>query len=485
MPKSDHLKELTGDFLAQFSPAVLKQVDSLFEQLKSDSDSKLAVNFGLAMPPEMRRKVLSDIGLEDATAPQIADRHLPYLMVMKKLVEKYGDQAGTTDKNEIASLIWQEGRQLRLFENEIQQLVDFLPAWFENIARKRTIEFSPARVCSVESVPATATSDDATDEIAFNGIIGRSETMRSMFTCLKRISSSNLSVLIQGESGTGKELVAHAVHSLSDRSGQSFIPVNCGALPDSIIESELFGYEKGAFTGAAAQKKGYFEIAHKGTIFLDEITETSLNTQVKLLRVLQEKQFYRVGGTKPVAVDCRIIAASNREMLDMVKAGTFRHDLYYRINEMTISLPPLRERKEDLPLLVGHFLKSFAKQNKRRAPSISDAAWKILKSYNWPGNIRELENALKRAVVMADTEIEPEHFPVAVSENAGQQNFRASVSMGGSLEELLAQAEHEILSSQLAHHNFNVSRTAVALKISRRTLQRKIKQLDLEKKPTS
>ncbi len=481
MTKSENLKELTGDFLAQFSPAVLKQVDALFEQLKSDSASKLAVNFGLAMPPEMRRRILADIGLEDDAAPQIADRHLPYLMVMKQLVEKFGDQADSVAKEEVATFVWQEGRRLRLFENEIQQLVDFLPAWFSNIARKRVIEFSPARVCSVEADPAEETTVN-TAEISFNGIIGKSETMRSMFACLKRISGSSLSVLIQGESGTGKELVAHAIHSLSDRAGQSFIPVNCGALPDSIIESELFGYEKGAFTGAAAQKKGYFEIAHQGTIFLDEITETSLNTQVKLLRVLQEKQFYRVGGTKPVAVDCRIIAATNRDMLEMVKGGSFRHDLYYRINEMTISLPPLRQRKDDLCLLVNHFLKSFAAQNRCQAPTIAPAAWKILNDYNWPGNIRELENALKRAVVLADGVIMPEHFPAAILENTKQQDTRHAVPETGTLDEMLSHAEREILDTQLAKYGYNVSKTADALQVSRRTLQRKIKQLGLEKK---
>lgn len=477
MNKNDQLKELAGDFLAQFSPEVLKQVDSLFEHLKSDSKSKLEVNFGLAMPPEMRRRILLDIGLEDAGAPRITDRYLPYLLVMKKLVEKVGDNFTKLSKEEIAAFIWQEGRRLRLFEYEIQQLIDIFPSWFANISRKCVVEISPARICQVE---AGATEDNDACEISFNGIIGRSETMRSMFACLKKISNSNLSVLIQGESGTGKELVAHAIHSLSDRSSQNFIPVNCGALPDSIIESELFGYEKGAFTGAETQKKGYFEIADKGTIFLDEITETSLSTQVKLLRVLQEKQFYRVGGTKPVVVDCRIIAATNREMLEMAKEGSFRHDLYYRINEMTITLPPLRERKEDLPLLVSHFLKSFARQNNRKVPTLSDDAWKLLKSYNWPGNIRELENAMKRAVVLADATIEAEHFPPVVIEAAKVARSQ-TVNTAGTLTSMLEEAECEILRNQLQKHHYNVSKTAEALQISRRTLQRKIKQLGLEK----
>lgn len=198
--------------------------------------------------------------------------------------------------------------------------------------------------------------------------------------------------------------------------------------------------------------------------------------------MLQEKQFYRVGGTKPVAVDCRIIAATNRDMLEMVKGGSFRHDLYYRINEMTISLPPLRQRKDDLCLLVNHFLKSFAAQNRCQAPTIAPAAWKILNDYNWPGNIRELENALKRAVVLADGVIMPEHFPAAILENTKQQDTRHAVPETGTLDEMLSHAEREILDTQLAKYGYNVSKTADALQVSRRTLQRKIKQLGLEKK---
>ena len=324
MDKTEQLRGLAGEFLANFSPDGLKQLDSLFEHLKSDTASKLEVNFGLAMPPEMRQRILYSIGIEDAAAPQVADRYVPYLLILKKLLDQIGDNLQGVSHEEVAGLIWHEGRKMRLFEYEIQQLIDIFPAWLAGISRKYVVEISPASICKVDA--GNQEVDDGS-EIAFSGIIGRSETMRSMFTCLKKISASNLSILIQGESGTGKELVAHAIHSLSDRSSHSFIPVNCGALPDTIIESELFGYEKGAFTGADVQKKGYFEIADGGTIFLDEITETSLQTQVKLLRVLQEKQFYRVGGTKPVSANCRIIAATNRDILEMAKTGSFRHEI--------------------------------------------------------------------------------------------------------------------------------------------------------------
>ncbi|KAF1080935.1 MAG: Transcriptional regulatory protein zraR [Candidatus Rifleibacterium amylolyticum] len=478
MNKNDQLRGLAGEFLARFSPDMLKQVDYLFEHLKSDTASKLEVNFGLAMPPEMRQRVLYSIGIEDAAAPPVADRYVPYLLILKKLLDQVGDNLQEIRQEEIAGLIWQEGRRMRLFEYEIQQLIDIFPAWLAGISRKYVVEISPASICKVDS--GASESDDGS-EIAFNGIVGRSETMRSMFACLKKISASNLSILIQGESGTGKELVAHAIHSLSDRSSHSFIPVNCGALPDTIIESELFGYEKGAFTGAESQKKGYFEIADQGTIFLDEITETSLPTQVKLLRVLQEKQFYRVGGTKPVSANCRIIAATNRDILEMAKDGSFRHDLYYRVNEMTIALPPLRERKDDLPLLVKHFLKKFAEQNKCEIPEVAKESWQLIKNYSWPGNIRELENALKRAVVLADAQILPEHFPPVMLDQAGRHTALQAAAGNGTYETLMESAEREILIEQLKKHNNNVSKTADALAISRRTLQRRLKHLGIEK----
>ncbi len=478
MNKTDQLRGLAGEFLARFSPDMLKQVDYLFEHLKSDTASKLEVNFGLAMPPEMRQRVLYSIGIEDAAAPPVADRYVPYLLILKKLLDQVGDNLQAIRQEEIAGLIWQEGRRMRLFEYEIQQLIDIFPAWLAGISRKYVVEISPASICKVDA--GESESDDGS-EIAFNGIVGQSETMRSMFACLKKISASNLSILIQGESGTGKELVAHAIHSLSDRASHSFIPVNCGALPDSIIESELFGYEKGAFTGAENQKKGYFEIADQGTIFLDEITETSLPTQVKLLRVLQEKQFYRVGGTKPVSANCRIIAATNRDILEMAKDGSFRHDLYYRVNEMTIALPPLRERKEDLQLLVKHFLKKFAEQNNCPTPEVTKESWQLIKNYSWPGNIRELENALKRAVVLADEQILPEHFPPVMLDQAGRNATLQAATGEGTYESLMESAEREILIGQLKKHGNNVSKTADALAISRRTLQRRLKHLGIEK----
>ncbi|MDD3001831.1 MAG: sigma-54 dependent transcriptional regulator, partial [Candidatus Riflebacteria bacterium] len=428
-----------------------------------------AVNFDLPLPPEMKRKILYDIGLKDETVPEINHKYLPYLRVMKKMVDLIGKNNEIPNRQELANTIWKEGRKLRLFENEIQQLVNVFPEWLEKISKRQTLEIAPAKLQEVES------SYDACPEL--NGIIGKSNSMQSIFACLKKISKSNLSVLIRGESGTGKELVANAIHSLSDRNQHNFIPVNCGALPETIIESELFGHEKGSFTGAENLKKGYFETANKGTVFLDEITETSLTTQVKLLRVLQEKQFFRVGGTAPVKSDCRIIAATNADIVESVKNGTFRHDLFYRINEMTVYLPPLRERISDLPLLVKNFLAVFAKQNNKKIPIISNETWKIFENYRWPGNIRELENVIKRAVVLADGIIEPEHLPseLTIFNFDEQTNYSNKSDNNETLAQLVAKAEKKIILAKLAENNNNMTKTASILGVSRRTLQRKLK----------
>jgi transcriptional regulator with PAS, ATPase and Fis domain len=480
METNQSLKFLAQDFMTGFAPEGLEYIDRLFEHLKFETAGKLEDNFALAMPPEMRRKILSDIGIQNSDSPEISQRYLPHLIIINKLFNKHEGKLSQIGREEIAGFIWKEGRRLKLFEYEIQKLIDIIPNWINRVAQKCFVEFTPANICEVENNEKSLTSE----QISFNGIIGRSQKMISMFNCLKKIGKSNLSILIQGESGTGKELVAHAVHSISDRSAKNFIPVNCGALPDSIIESELFGYEKGAFTGASYQKKGYFEIAGDGTIFLDEISETSLNTQVKLLRVLQEKQFYRVGGTQPVKIDARVIAATNRNLLEHVKNGSFRHDLYYRINEMTITLPPLRERKVDLPLLTKHFIKTFAKQNAKPTPKLSDKADQLIKKYNWPGNIRELENALKRAVVLAEDVIEPCHFPAIIRDFEiinPQFVDELDKNSPGSLEAKLNRAEKMIILKALAENDNNVSKTAQELEISRRTLQRKIKHHQIDK----
>lgn len=255
----------------------------------------------------------------------------------------------------------------------------------------------------------------------FRNIVGRSGVMQEVYRMIEQVSQSRATVLIRGESGTGKELVAKAIHYSSDRANGPFIAVSCAALPETLLESELFGHEKNAFTGATTQKPGRFELAHKGTLFLDEIAEVPPNIQVKLLRVLQEREFERLGGTKPIKVDVRLIAATNKDLRQMVEAGTFREDLYYRLHVIEIYLPPLRERKDDIPLLVEHFLSRYSEENGKNLKACTPEAMEILMKYHWPGNVRELENVIERAVVLADSDTElitPELLPPSILASA-------------------------------------------------------------------
>lgn len=241
---------------------------------------------------------------------------------------------------------------------------------------------------------------------SFQNIIGKSPAMQKVFYTIEKVAPSRSTVLITGESGTGKELIAKAIHYHSPRKGKPFVSVNCGALPETLLESELFGHERGAFTGALQQRKGRFELAHEGTLFLDEISEMPLHLQVKLLRVLQEMEFERVGGTQTVRVDVRIIAASNRDLKKEVEAGMFRSDLFYRLNVVNIHLPPLRERREDIPLLVTHFLEKYSKETGYSEPlKVDRDAMQCLMEYNWPGNVRELENVIERAILLSSSNV--------------------------------------------------------------------------------
>lgn len=238
------------------------------------------------------------------------------------------------------------------------------------------------------------------EKFSFENIIGKSVIMQNVFDVINAAAPTRSTILIQGESGTGKELVAKAIHANSDRSNFPFITVNSGSLPPDLLESHLFGHVKGAFTGAVNQKKGLFEAAERGTIFFDEISSVNLETQAKLLRVMQEKEFMRLGGTKTIKVDVRVIAATNTDLEDMIKANAFREDLFYRLNVIMIELPPLRERKEDIPLLVKHFIERYSYENNKEIQGVDNDVLEILDEYNWPGNIRELENLIERAVVL-------------------------------------------------------------------------------------
>ncbi|MCK6457436.1 MAG: sigma 54-interacting transcriptional regulator [Phycisphaerae bacterium] len=306
-------------------------------------------------------------------------------------------------------------------------------------------------------------------------IIGNSPALRSAHDLINRVAASNASVLLLGETGTGKELTARQIHQLSPRRDKAFIAINCAALPETLLESELFGHEKGAFTGAVSQKIGRFELADGGTLFLDEIGDISLNTQVKLLRVLQEKEFVRVGGTKTVSTDVRIIAATNRDLQAAVAAKSFREDLYYRLNVFPIQLPPLRQRREDIPLLVEHFVKLAAIQLGCGVPSIGDDVMAMLVGYNWPGNIRELQNVVERVVLLADGgQIVPAHLP---REIAGDQEHvvpdKSESSLWG--------YEKAMIIKALRDNGWNQSKAARTLGISRDNLRYRVKKYQIER----
>ena len=293
--------------------------------------------------------------------------------------------------------------------------------------------------------------------------------MEHVFEMIRKVAPSRASVLITGESGVGKELIASAIHNLSPRKNNSYIKVHCAALAESLLESELFGHEKGAYTGAVSQKRGRFELADGGTIFLDEIGEINQSLQIKILRVLQEKQFERVGGEKSITVDTRLITATNRDLEKEVAAGTFRSDLYYRLNVVHIHVPPLRERKEDIPLLIAAFIKEFTEENAKQITTIEPKARAALYAYDWPGNIRQLRNCLESAVVMSsDDTIRLSDLPEPIRE--AEQNSSIRIQIGTPL----AEAERHIIMETLAAYNGNKSKTADILGIGRKTLHRKL-----------
>jgi DNA-binding NtrC family response regulator len=312
-------------------------------------------------------------------------------------------------------------------------------------------------------------------KFGFENIIGKSEAMMQVFDKVRTVAPSRANILLYGESGTGKELIAGAVHQLSPRRHKAFIKVNCGALPLSLLESELFGHEKGAFTHAVKTKPGRFEMADGGTLLLDEISETSPEFQVKLLRVLQEGEFERVGGVQTIRTDVRVIAASNKRLQEQVTLGQFREDLYYRLKVVEIDLPPLRDRREDIPLLVEHFLEDFSKYYAKAKPGISSRVMNMLQNYSWPGNVRQLKNIIEGAVVMAGNEILPRNLPPEInSDSAGSEVVRIPVSAS------LKEAEKELIQASLIHHGGNRAQTARTLGLGRKTLYRKMEEYQID-----
>jgi transcriptional regulator with PAS, ATPase and Fis domain len=332
-------------------------------------------------------------------------------------------------------------------------------------------------------------------------IIGTCDAMESVYRTTRRVAPSNASVLLLGETGTGKELIANAIHRLSPRGGGPFVKVNCGALAENLLESELFGHVRGAFTGAVSNRTGRFEAAHGGTVFLDEINSTSLHLQVKLLRVLQEREFERVGDTTTIRVDTRVIAASNRHLMELVEEGTFREDLYWRLNVVPVQIPPLRERIDDIPQLVAHFLHVYNEINDRYVVHIQQEAMEALQSHHWPGNVRELQNYVERAVVMAEgDELTVDLLPEVV---LGGERQRSTKLQGADLESLTYEVAHqgvatadpdegnlhskivnrverELIAQVMQECNNVQTKAATRLGINRNTLHKKLKEYGLE-----
>ena len=333
------------------------------------------------------------------------------------------------------------------------------------------------------------------------GLIGSGPAMREVYRLTRKVARSNASVLLLGETGTGKELIAKAIHRISPRGSGPFVRVNCGALAENLLESELFGHVRGAFTGAIDNRTGRFEAAHTGTVFLDEINSTTPKLQVKLLRVLQEHEFERVGDTQTIRVDTRVVAASNRDLFEEVQCGRFREDLFYRLNVITIYLPPIRERREDIPELVGHFIRIYNEQNDRNVPHVAHEAMEALQRYHWPGNVRELQNYIERAIVLAPgDEITLDLLPDCVVGRKGPTFRRHAADMetliarlveegvkstgpeeGNLFARIVNRVERELIAQVMAECDNVQVKAAAKLGINRNTLHKKLEEHGLEK----
>jgi len=325
--------------------------------------------------------------------------------------------------------------------------------------------------------------DAVESQYRFGKIIGKSKPMRDVFETIQKVAPSGATVLVEGESGTGKELVAKAIHFNSQRRDNPFVAVNCSALAESLLESELFGHEKGAFTGAVSSKKGRFELAHTGTLFLDEIGELSPNLQVKLLRVLQEKTFERVGGVRSVAVDIRVIAATNKNLKEEMTAGRFREDLYYRLNVVHILIPPIRERQEDIRLLVNHFIEKYSSERKSAPPvkGVAQDVDRLFYEYSWPGNVRELENVIERVMILCPHEIiTSDDLPKGFKSNLDNALHLDGIPAGAKLYETLEMVEKTMIQRALKMADNVQAHAAEILGIGKSGLNQKIKRYNIE-----
>ena len=454
---------LSPEFTQIFSEAAVLvprngQIEVLTRQVETDSEKIRPTNaeaYQITRPGLLTQGALR-FALEEGQiygAP-----YSRYRCLIKEKPIDHADMSAETLKKEVSKLLFEHLRQAKEAHARILRITDEKrQLTIENLRLRREIE----------------------REYSFAGLVGQSKQMQELFGIIRSIAETDVSVLIQGETGTGKDLIARAIHYNSQRRNRRFIPVNCGALSPTLLESELFGHEKGAFTGAIGQKKGYFESADGGTLFLDEIGEIPPSTQVKLLRVLQDGELQRVGGTTTIKVNVRIIAATNRNLEELVQKGSFRQDLYYRLKVFPVTVPPLRERMDDVPALVSHFIEKWSQTAKKSIKEISSQAMAHLLSYRWPGNVRELENTLQRMMVICKGEtLDVQDLPpeIRATESETQekpQNLKSIARDSGKIVERTAIVE------ALSSSGGNITRAAKALGVSRATLQNKMKQYGL------
>lgn len=362
---------------------------------------------------------------------------------------------------------------------------DYVPKPFDNDELKQTIANALDR--KTLDAERQVIESELRQTVHFGKIVGNSPRMLHIYQMIRQVAKTRTNVLITGESGTGKELIAKAIHENSDRADQPFIPINCGGIPENLVESEFFGHKKGSFTGATQDKKGLLEAANKGTVFLDEVGELSVPMQVKLLRAVQERVFRSVGGTQNIAVDIRILSATNKRLEDEVIEGNFREDLFYRLNVIEIKVPPLRERKGDLKLLAHHFIEKYAREMSKEVTKLSSYAIDLLKKYNFPGNVRELENLIERSVALSSTNILlPDSLAMSIHKRRwieGVQNKRFDldeVAHGVALDNILAEIERSYLTKAMECSNGNKNKAAELLGISFRSFRYRVDKLNIE-----
>ncbi|MEJ2010222.1 MAG: sigma-54 dependent transcriptional regulator [Acidobacteriota bacterium] len=443
-------------------------LESLDELLKSDgyqTDTASTAAEGLKkFDKEPFDLVLLDISLPDSNGIEVLrsikrdSPETPVIMITAYDSSQVAFQASREGAESYVTKPWDNDKLLL----EIRNLLDRSRLRVENVLLRRALK-----------------------RFGLPNIIGKSERMQRVYDMITQIAPSRATVLITGESGTGKELVAKTIHATSPRADKPFVPVNTGSMPVDLLESTLFGHVKGAFTSAIATKRGLFEVADQGTIFFDEIGTIGVDTQAKLLRVIQEREFMRLGGTENIKVDVRILAATNSDLRKMVQANKFREDLYYRLNVITVNLPPLRDRKEDIPLLVDHFLAKYCSENGREGLKFSPEAMKLLIDHDWPGNVRELENAVERAVVLASGPlIGPEALPEQMFENRkdATPGYLPEQTEGRSLFEVVEEFEREVILDMLARTDWSQTEAADRFKIPLSTLNQKIKRLRIDVK---